>query len=418
MEIVLKDVTVVDPTSPLHLQTTDIFIQNGFIVEIGNEKNENIKTVSIDGLHIAPGFADPFAHFCDPGFEQKETLESGALAAAYGGYTDVLLLPNTVPVVQHKAGVEYATQRSRLLPATVHPIGAVTKNAEGKELAEMYDMAKSGTVAFSDGLYPIQSSGLALKALQYLKAIDKTLIQVPDDQSISSHGLMNEGLVSTTLGLPGKPAIGEELMIARDIELADYTGGKLHITGVSTGKGLELIRKGKNAGINITCSVTPYHLFFTDDDLLHYDTNLKVTPPLRTKADRDSLREALLDGTVDCIASHHLPQHIDNKVVEFEYAKPGMIGLETCFAAVRTAVPQLSLERLVELFSTAPRKLFGLPPVSIQPGQPATLSLFLPNEEWTPSAFLSKSKNSAFTSKRLTGRTLGVIHKDGLFLTP
>jgi dihydroorotase len=416
MNIVLKGVVVVDPSSPFHKQTTDILIQNGFVAEIGAPQNTPDESIAIEGLHIAPGFTDVFSQFCDPGFEQKETIESGALAAASGGYTDVFLLPNTSPVMHHKSAVEYIVQRSRDLPINIHPIGAVTKNTAGEELAEMYDMHHSGAIAFSDGTISIQSSGLAVKALQYLKAIDKTLIQLSIDRSLSSQGLMNEGIVSTSLGLPGKPAIAEELMIGRDIELAKYTESKLHITGVSTAKGIALIRKAKEAGVTVSCSVTPYHLFFTDEDLYGYDTNLKVSPPLRTRIDRDSLRDAVLDGTVDCIASHHLPQHTDDKVVEFEYAKDGMIGLETCFAAVRTAIPELSLERLVELFSITPRKIFGLPQPSINVGQKASFSLFLPDGEWTPALFQSKSKNSPFVGKSLRGNPLGIIHKDKLFL--
>lgn len=418
MDIVLKAVTIVDPSSPFHQQKTDVFIQNGFLAEMGSIRKNNTKEISIDGLHISPGFTDIFSHFCDPGLEHRETLETGALAAANGGYTDVFVLPNTLPVTHHKSGIEYVVQKSRMLPVTIHPVGAITKNAEGKELAEMYDMHQSGAVAFSDGLSSMQSAGITLKALQYLKAIDKLIIQVPDDSSISTHGLMNEGVTSTRLGLPGKPSIAEEIMIARDIELAKYTDGRIHITGVSTAKGIALIKKAKENGISVTCSATPYHLFFSDEDLMHYDTNLKVSPPLRTKKDKEALKKAVLEGTIDCIASHHLPQHYDNKIVEFEYAKNGMIGLETCFAAVRTALPDLSLAQLVNLFSVSPRKIFGLELPSIQPGNPASISLFLPDEEWKPETFYSKSKNSAFIGKGLTGRSLGIIHKDSLFLRP
>lgn len=418
MDIVLKGVTVIDPSSPFHQQTTDIFIQNGFIVETGNINIKADQELAVEGLHISPGFTDIFSHFCDPGLEAKETLESGSLAAAYGGYTDVFTVPNTFPVNHHKSGIEYIVQKSRYLPVNVHPIAAITKEAEGKELAEMYDMYQSGAVAFSDGICSIQSSGILLKALQYVKAINKIIIQVPDDKSISTHGLMNEGVVSTQLGLPGNPAIAEEIMIRRDIELAKYTDGKIHITGVSTAKGIQLMKEAKEAGIDITCSVTPYHLFFTENDLLEYDTNLKVSPPLRSKADRESLKSALLDGTIDCIATHHLPQHTDNKVVEFEYAKAGMIGLETAFAVVRTAIPGLSLERLVQLFSVTPRKLFGLPQAGIQINQPASISLFLPHKEWIPETFYSKSKNSPFVGRPLTGQPHGIIHKDSLFLRP
>lgn len=418
MDILLKEVTITDPNSSFHQQQADVFLQNGFIVEVGTVSNKADKVISLDGLCVAPGFTDIFAHFCDPGFEYRETLETGAAAAANGGFTDVFLLPNTAPVVSQKGSVEYIVQRSKSLGVTLHPIGSITKNAEGKELAEMYDMHGSGAVAFSDGINPVQSSGILLKALQYVKAVGKTVIQIPDDQSISAHGLMNESIASTRLGLPGKPAIAEELMISRDIELSRYTESKIHFTGVSTGKGLECIRQAKRDGLPVSCSVTPAHLFFTDEDLEEYDTNLKLLTPLRTKEDRETLKSAVVDGTVDCIATHHLPQHTDHKVVEFEYAKAGMISLETAFAVVRTAMPQLSIERLIELFSTTPRKLFSLAPAKIEKGTGACLSLFLPDQAWTPQRFVSRSKNSPFVGKTLTGLPVGIINGDNLFLKP
>jgi dihydroorotase len=418
MDILIKDVTVIDTASSFHRQQVDLFIQNGFVTEIGTIDRAADKTISQKGLFIFPGFTDIFADFCDPGYEFRETLESGALSAAHGGYTDVFLIPNTQPVVSQKSGVEYIVQRSKSLPVTLHPIGAITKNAEGKELSEMYDMYQSGAVAFSDGTCPVQSSGLLLKALQYVKAISKIIIQVPDEKSISAHGLMNEGVVSTQLGLPGKPVIAEELMISRDIELTRYTESAVHFTGVSSAKGIELIRKAKAEGLPVSCSVSPAHLFFTDVDLVGYDTNLKLSPPLRTAEDRNALRAAVLDGTVDCIATHHLPHHTDHKVVEFEYAKPGMIALETAFALVRSSMPALSMERLAELFSFKARELFHLSTPAIAPNQEARFSLVLPDEEWTATGFVSKSRNSPFVGKTLTGRPVGIIQQDKLFLKP
>lgn len=418
MDILLKDVTIIDPASPFHQQPVDVFVQNGFVSQIGTVDRQADQTIALEGLHVAPGFTDIFAHFCDPGFEFRETLESGALAAAHGGYTDVFVLPNTFPVVHQKGGVEYVMQRSKNLPVNLHPVGAITKQAEGKELAEMYDMHKSGAVAFSDGICPVQSAGMLLKALQYVKAIGKTIIQLPDDHSIAAHGLMNEGIISTQLGLPGKPAMAEELQISRDIELVKYTGSSIHFTGVSTAKGVDCIRRARQEGWPVSCSVTPAHLFYCDEDLVQYDTNLKLTPPLRTRNDREALQQAVVDGTVDCVASHHLPHHTDHKMVEFEYAKPGMIALETAFSVVRTALPALPLEKLVALFSTRPRKLFGLPDAGLAQGQEALLTLFLPDKKWTPQQFVSRSKNSPFTGLPLTGMPVGIIRQDKVFLKP
>lgn len=420
MNILIRQAKVLDPASPFYNQLADIRIEQGTIQAIDAQlSSDDIQQViDVPGLNVAPGFVDLFSYFGDPGYEFKETLETGTAAAAAGGYTEVFALPNTSPVVHNKSAVEYIVQKSRQLPVTVHPIGAISKNLEGKELAEMYDMYHSGAKAFGDGTASVQSSGLLLKALQYLKAVDAVLIQVPDDKSVSAHGLMNESVASTRLGLPGKPAIAEELMILRDLELVRYTGSKIHFTGISTAKGLDLIRTAKEEGLQVTCSVTPYHLFFTEADLDQYDTNLKVNPPLRNTADRDALRRGVLDGSIDCIASHHQPHETDSKVVEFEYARNGMVSLETAFAAVRTALPEISPERLTTLFSTAPRKIFGLQQPLIAKGEQANLSLFAPDTLWTVSAreFKSKSRNSAFAGLQLTGKPIGIIHKDRVIL--
>jgi dihydroorotase len=416
MSILIRQVLIIDPSSPFHQQKLDLFIHQGSIRQVGQLSVQADQTIDIPGLHAAPGWTDVFAHFADPGQEYRETLESGAAAAAAGGYTDVLALPNTQPAVHNKSAVEYIVQKSKTLPVSIHPIGAVTKNTEGKELAEMYDMHQSGAVAFGDGISPIQSSGLLLKALQYVKAIRKTIIQLPDDRSISAGGLMNEGVVSTQLGLPGMPAIGEELMIRRDIELAKYTGSRLHITGISTANSAQMIRQAREEGLEVSCSVTPYHLYFCDEDLVDYDTNLKVNPPLRTRADKEALVQAVIDGIIDCIATHHLPQHIDHKIVEFEYAGYGMTGFETSYAVLRTAIPQLSPEQCVHLLSIRPRQIFDLPEPSIDADKAACLTLFLPDASWTVGRGKSKSGNNPFTGKELKGKPVGIINKDRLFL--
>jgi dihydroorotase len=419
MKILIQQAYINDLQSPHHGSTNDILIENGVIKIIQPSINEaaDIK-IEQKNLHVSNGWVDIFSNFSDPGYEFKETLTTGANAAAAGGYTDVFVIPNTKPAIDTKSQVEYIIQKSKSLPVNIFPIGAITKNIDGKDLAEMYDMQNSGAIAFSDGNNPVQSAGLLLKALQYIKAFDGVIIQIPDDKSVGANGLINEGIISTTLGLPGKPIIAEELIIERDIKLAEYTESKIHFTGITSSKSIELIKRAKDNGLNITCSITPYHLFFNDEDLLNYDTNLKVYPPLRTKTDVANLKKAVMDGTVDCIASHHLPHEYDSKILEFEYAKFGMTGLETTYCVIKTILPQLSEEKIILLMSDNARKIFGLKQTSIAVGNVSSITLFNPAGTFIlkEENVRSKSKNTPFINKELQGKVIGIINGEKVFL--
>ncbi|MEO8720832.1 MAG: dihydroorotase [Ginsengibacter sp.] len=417
MKVLIKNATVLSPSSPYHGKNKHIFIENGIISKIADDLNIDAdEIIDIPGLCVSIGWMDCFANFCDPGEEYKESIESGANAAAAGGFTEVMLIPNTQPVISNKSQVEYVIQKNNSLPVKIHPIGAVTKNAEGKELSEMFDMNNFGAIAFSDGRNPVQSSGILQKALEYILAIDGIIIQVPDDRSIGSHGLINEGKMSTRLGLQGKPALSEELMVARDIELLRYTNSKIHFTGISTEKSLELISAAKKENLRVSCSVSPYHLFFSDEDLYDYDTNLKVNPPLRTKKDRDALRNGIKNGTIDFIASHHQPQDWDHKVCEFQYAKNGMETLESVFGVAQ--ICGVSTEAFIRMQTENIRKVFNQNLPSIAEEEKANLTLFVPDVEYffEEKNILSKSRNNAFINKNLKGKVIGIINKEKLFL--
>jgi len=418
MNILLQQVTIADPNSPHNGNKKDILIADGIINRIDdNISDDNAQKLNAGDLIVSPGWVDIFAHACDPGYEYRETLETCANAAAAGGFTQLFILPDTDPVIDNKTQVEYIKQKSESLNINIQPLGTISKKRDGKELAEMYDMRQSGAIGFTDGMQPVQHAGLFLKALQYVRSFKGVIIQVPQDKTINASGLMNEGIISTRMGLSGIPSIAEELIIARDIELLRYTQSALHITGITTKKSIELIKAARAEGLNISCSVTPYHLFFCDEDLQGYNTNLKVNPPLRSRSDMIALRQAVKDGFIDCIASHHIPQDWDNKTCEFEYAKSGMIGLQTAYAAVQTVLSGLSSTQIVNIFSLNARKIFQLNEATILEGKKAELTLFdtstfIFNKEKNK----SKSQNSAFINIPLNGNVIGIVSKGNLFL--
>ena len=420
MKILIKNALIADQRSLFNGQIKDLFILDGIINAIGdNLTTPADKIVDTPNVVVSQGWVDVFAHFNEPGYEHRETIDSGIEAGIAGGFTHLFLVPNTQPVVQNKSIIDFIKRKSVGKGVNLLPIGAATKDIEGKDLAEMWEMQQAGAIAFSDGLNSIQSAGLMLKALQYIKAFDSTFIQMPIDKSIGTHGLINEGIVSTQLGLPGLPAIAEHIIIKRDIDLLKYADSKLHITAVSTAESLELIKEAKAQGLKISCSVTPYHLFFSDEDLMDYDTHLKVNPPLRTKKDVEALRKGIVDGTIDCIASHHFPQHWDNKSCEFEYAKNGMISLQTVFNVLMTAIPDITPAKVAELLSENARNLFNIASSGIEIGAKADITLFTNtgNTIFTKDSNKSKSQNSPFFNKTLQGKVVGTIYNNSVNIT-
>ena len=412
MTILVRKAIIKDPSSTFHNQLCDILIKDGLITEISaNIQATADQVIDFNNQLVSPGWIDSFTISTDPGYEHKDTLESISESAAKGGYTHVLLSPNTKPVVQNKTSIDYIKNHSLTRPVEFHPIGAITKNTEGKELAEMFEMQDSGAIAFSDGTKPIQSAGLMIKALQYVKAFNGIVVQIPDETSISTNGQMNEGIVSTQIGLKGKHKIAETIMVSRDIELAEYTKSRLHLTAITTVDSLSLVSNAKNNGLDVSCSVTPQHLFFSEDDLRNYDTNLKMNPPLRSKQEMKLLLQAVKDGKVDCIASHHTPQHIDMKLCEFEYAGDGMLCLESAFGMLGHL--DIPLDVTLDMICFKPRSIFNLRS-SISIGEKADLTIFNSSEEhiFSKEHIKSKSMNSPLVGKKLKGYVHATILND------
>ncbi len=419
MTILVRKATIKDLNSSHNNQQRDVLISDGVIIEIAeNIQKQADKILEAEGQLLSPGWVDIFVTGNDPGFEFKDDLTTTSKSAAKGGFTHIFLTPNTQPVVQNKSSVQYVSDKKTDYPVQLHPIGAITKNTEGKELTEMVEMKLAGAVAFGDGKKSVQSAGLLIKALQYVKAFDGIVIQIPDDQSVAPHGLMNEGIISTQVGLPGKPALAEEIMVARDIELARYTNSKLHITGITLAKSVEMIKKAKSEGLNITCSTTMHHLVFTENELLKgYNTNFKLNPPLRSENDRLALLEGVKNGTIDCISSHHTPQNKDAKVCEFEYAGYGVIGLQAAFGVLNGV--GLNIDQILEAICFKPKQIFQLES-KIEVGAKADLTLFDLTTSYllTKETLASKSENSPYLGQTLTGKVIATIQQDKLHVNP
>jgi dihydroorotase len=412
MLVLIRQAKIVDPRSDFHDKVVDLLIEDGSIKSIAPSIKQKADTViEAEGLHLSPGWIDVFADYREPGYEQKETIKTGLDAAAAGGFTDVLLAPNTNPVVSSKSIVEFVTQRAARHVVNLHPLGAATQDIEGKVLSEMLDMRSVGAVAFTDGWKPVQNANLMLKALEYIKAFDGVLLQIPVENTLSAGGLMHEGPASTRLGMPGIPEMAETLLVHRDIELLRYTNSRLHITGVSTATSVEMIRRAKAEGLDVTCSVTPYHLALTDEALSAYSSMYKVSPPLRTEADRQALIAGLKDGTIDCIASHHRPQEWDAKEKEFEYASDGMNIQEIAFNILWQAVgKEVGITRLVEALAIAPAKIFNIDRKPLAEGGTAAFTLFTTAGTHNVAHMKSLSRNNPFIGKEFSGKIIGIIN--------
>jgi dihydroorotase len=411
----IKNVKVIDPNSKFHLQNTDILIDSGIITKIlkGIAPIVN-QTEIIEGedLHASIGWMDLRVNFNDPGNEHKEDLLSGAMAAQKGGFTAVACMGTTNPALHSKAQIEYVINKSKSLPVNVYPIGTITSKAEGNDLAELYDMSQSGAMAFSDNKNPIANAELLQRAMLYASGFNKKIIQIPLDKKIANEGKMNEGKVSTTLGLKGIPALAEELMLQRDLMLAAHHKIAIHIGGVSTAGSVALIRKAKKDGIKVTCDTHAINLLLNDTVLEDFDTNFKVLPPLRTQYDIDALIEGLNDNTIDVICSDHSPHDTESKVKEFDIASFGIIGLETFYGVLVKAIgKQISTEKLIEKIAVNPRKILDIKMPLFAENQPADITVFSPSKTWTYNVEqgLSKSKNTPLHGQTFTGTAIKTI---------
>jgi dihydroorotase len=379
---------------------------------------EGMKEVDMNGSYVSPGWMDMHVHLREPGFEHKETIASGCAAAAFGGFTAVACMPNTNPPIHTRDVVEYIIRKSESLPVAVHPIACVSKDRKGKQLAEMADMKEGGAVAFSDDGDPVYDARLMRVALEYSSMLDMPIINHEEDLSLSRPGHMNEGAVSTRLGLQGTPGIAEEVMIARDILLAEFTGGHVHVAHISTRRGVELVREAKARGIKVTTEVCPHHYDLTDEEIdrSHFDTNYKMHPPLRTEDDRIAMIEGLKDGTIDAICTDHAPHAVEEKEVEFMYAPNGILGLETAWpVTVRRLLGEggMSLPAVMKCLIEAPRTILHLPVPTLQIGTAAELTFFNTDEEWTYEQrhIKSKSINTPYIGERFKGRASGVYNR-------
>ena len=409
--LLIRGGRVLDPSQDLDARR-DVLVVDGLVAGVGEELDapEGAQEIDASGLLVTPGLIDVHVHFREPGGEHKETIATGARAAAAGGFTAVCAMPNTDPVVDDPAGVGFVlAQGAAARSARVYPVGAISQGQEGRQLAAIGEMVEAGAVGITDDGNPVMNSGLMRRAMEYAQAFDVPVADHPEDLGLSGQGVMNEGLVSTRLGLRGKPNASEDVHIVRDLLLGELTGGRIHLQHVSTAYGVEAIRQAKARGVSVTAEASPHHLVLTDEAVEGYDTDAKMNPPLRPAVDREAVRQGLADGTLCVLATDHAPRHYDEKEQAFDDAPNGIVGLETSLGLALTHVvgeDVIDLPTLVDRMSCGPARAFGLPGGTLSDGSVGDVTIIDLEEAWTVdrAAFLSKSRNTPFHGWELNGR--------------
>lgn len=412
-DLIISGGTLVDPVDN-YFGPGAIVISKGKFAEIIKDKKQPKGNIDASGLLLCPGLVDMHVHLREPGFEYKETIQSGSIAAAAGGFTSIACMPNTDPALDNQEQIRFVLEKAKAAVVNVYPVGALTKGRQGKELAEMADMQEAGAVAFSDDGSGVQNGNIMRRAMDYCRMLGAAVLTHCQYDDLTDNGVMNESYYSTSLGLRGATRIAEELMIARDLMLAQYTDSKIHIQHVTSIGGIELIRDAKKKGIRVTAETCPHYLVFSDDCLKTYDTNLKVNPPIRGKKDMAALKKALASGVIDVIATDHAPHAWEEKALEFDYAPSGLIGLETALAVVATELVHknvLDWPQLIKLMTLNPAQILNIPAGKFETNLPADITLIDPEHEWTfaETDIKSLSKNSPFVGKKFSGRVVKTI---------
>lgn len=412
MSVLITSVKIVDKKSSHHLKVRNVFINKGKIDYIGSDKPKATQELNGKGCFLSPGLCDLQAHYNDPGHEHNEDLTSGTESALVGGFTDVVLLPNTQPSIQKKNDIKYLIKDNNRSLVQLHPIGAISIDLKGDALTDMLDLAEAGAIAFSDGLKPLWNSDLLLKSLQYIKKIDGLVIDRPEDKWLSLFGTMNEGANSALLGMKGMPSLAEELAVARDIEILNYTKGRLHLSNISTEESVKLIKNAKKKGLQITCDIAAHQLIYDDSSVLSFDANYKVSPPFRGTSDIKALIKGLQDGTIDAIVSSHQPHDQESKQLEFDQAEFGVIGQQTTLSILSEVADLIGWDLVLDKLTNQPRDILKLAIEEIEEGSLANLLLFNPKEKWIYNANsnISKSQNSPLLGQTLTGKVKAVFN--------